>query len=88
VLALPPRTLARRKGEHRLKAPESDRLLRLGRIAVLAEDVLGSPEKASRWLHTPNRALGNRVPLGQLDTDLGVREVESLLLRVAHGVYS
>jgi putative toxin-antitoxin system antitoxin component (TIGR02293 family) len=88
VLGLPSRTIARRKVQHRLKAPESDRLLRLGRIAALAEEVLGGPEKASRWLHTPNRALGGHAPLGQLDTDLGVRAVESVLLRVAHGVYS
>ena len=28
------------------------------------------------------------VPLRQLDTELGARQVEDLLLRIAHGVYS
>jgi putative toxin-antitoxin system antitoxin component (TIGR02293 family) len=88
VLALPPRTLARRKAEQRLRADESDRLFRVGRIAALAEDVLGSREKATSWLHRPNRSLGNQPPLQQLDSDLGVRRVEDLLLRIAHGVYS
>ena len=88
VLDLPPRTLARRKAEQRLRADESDRLFRLGRIATLAEDVLGSQEKSVRWLHAPNRALGNQVPLRRLDTDLGARQVEDVLLRIAHGVYS
>ncbi len=88
VLALPPRTLARRKVEQRLHADESDRLFRLGRIAALAEDVLGSREKATSWLHRPNRALGNQPPLQQLDSDPGTRRVEDLLLRIAHGVYS
>jgi putative toxin-antitoxin system antitoxin component (TIGR02293 family) len=88
VLALPARTLARRKAEHRLTGNESDRLFRFGRIAAFAEDVLGSREKASRWLHAPNRALGNQAPLRHLDTDLGSRRVEDLLLRIAHGVYS
>jgi len=88
VLNVPPRTLARRKREKRLRADESDRLFRLGRIATLAEDVLGSREKATRWLHRPNRALGNATPLHQMDTDLGARQVEDLLLRIAHGVYS
>jgi putative toxin-antitoxin system antitoxin component (TIGR02293 family) len=88
VVAVPQRTLARRKVEHKLKAAESDRLLRFGRIAALAEDVLGSREKVSRWLHAPNRALGNQPPLRHLDTDLGSRQVESVLLRIAHGVYS
>ena len=88
VLHLPPRTLARRKREQRLRADESDRLFRVGRIAALAEELLGSREKASRWLHRPNRALGRVIPLRHLDTDLGARRVEDLLLRIAHGVYS
>ena len=88
LLHLPLRTLARRKREKRLRADESDRLLRLGRIAVLAEEVLGSREKATRWLHAPNRALGDGAPLRCLDTDLGTRRVEDLLLRIAHGTYS
>ena len=88
LLHLPARTLARRKKEKRLRADESDRLFRLGRIAALAEEVLGSRVKAATWLHQPNRALGNETPLRHLDTDLGARQVEDLLLRIAHGVYS
>lgn len=88
VLHVPPRTLARRKRERRLHADESDRLFRLGRIAALAEEVLGSRGKATRWLHEPNRALGNAVPLRQLDTEVGARQVEDLLVRIAHGVHS
>jgi len=88
VLDLPLRTLARRKRERRLRADESDRLLRLGRIAALAEEMLGSREKAAAWLHQPNRALGNVAPLRHLDTDLGARDVEDLLIRIAHGVHS
>jgi len=88
VLALPPRTLARRKRERRLRADESDRLLRLGRIAVLAEEVLGDRERAGRWLHEPSQALGGERPLDLLDTDLGARQVEDVLTRLAHGVHS
>jgi len=88
LLHLPTRTLVRRKREKRLRADESDRLLRLGRIAALAQEVLGSREKATRWLHAPNRALGHAIPLRCLDTDLGARQVEDVLLRTAHGTYS
>jgi putative toxin-antitoxin system antitoxin component (TIGR02293 family) len=88
VLHVPPRTLARRKRERRLRADESDRLFRLGRIATLAEEVLGSREKATRWLHETNRALRQRTPLQVLDTEVGARQVEDLLLRIAYGVYS
>ena len=86
ILRIPARTLARRKRQHRLSPEESDRLFRLGRIATLAEDVLGDREKASRWLRTANRALGGTPPLSRLDTDLGAEEVEAALLRLAHGV--
>lgn len=88
ILDLPPRTLARRKKERRLHADESDRLLRLGRVAALAEEVLGTRDKATRWLHAPNLALGEESPLSRLDSDLGTRQVEDVLVRIAHGVYS
>jgi len=88
IVRLPPRTLARRKTENHFRADESDRLLRVARVAALAEDVLGSREKASRWLRSPIRALNAETPLRQLDTDLGAREVENILLRTAHGVHS
>jgi len=88
VLRIPPRTLARRRQERRLRPDESDRLFRVARIAALAEASLGGREKAARWLGRPNRALGNAVPLHHLDTDLGARQVEDLLGRISHGVYS
>jgi putative toxin-antitoxin system antitoxin component (TIGR02293 family) len=88
VLGVPARTLARRRASGRFTASESDRLVRLGRIAALAEQVLGGRDKAVRWLHRANRALGQRVPVRELDTDLGAREVEAILLRIEHGVYS
>lgn len=88
VLRIPPRTLARRRKEGRLQATESDRLLRVARIATFAEDILGEPGKAGRWLLKPNRALGGMIPLDQLDTDLGAQHVVQILGRIGHGVYS
>ena len=37
---------------------------------------------------TPKRALGNITPLRCCDTDVGAREVEALLGRIEHGVFS
>ena len=87
TLDLPPRTLARRKQERRLHRDESDRLFRLVRIAAQATETLGD-DPGKRWLHTPNRALGGQRPLDLLDTDLGSRQVEEVLGRIEHGVYS
>jgi putative toxin-antitoxin system antitoxin component (TIGR02293 family) len=88
ILRLPQRTLARRKQARMLTADESDRLMRVARIAALAEETLGSAARAGRWLHEPNAALGSVPPIRWLDTDLGAKEVEELLIRVGHGVYS
>jgi putative toxin-antitoxin system antitoxin component (TIGR02293 family) len=88
ILRLPPRTLARRKKTGVLSAEESDRLVRFARIGGLAEEVLGSSASAGRWLREPNPALGNTAPIRWLDTDIGVKEIEQLLIRIAHGAYS
>jgi putative toxin-antitoxin system antitoxin component (TIGR02293 family) len=61
---------------------------RLGRITTLAVEVLGDAERATRWLQRPNRALGGAIPLALLDTDLGAQQVEHLLGRIEHGVFS
>ena len=88
VLHLPQRTIARRKKERKLRVGESDRLLRLARLGAQAANVLGSEEKAARWLRRPNRALGNEVPLELLESDIGTRQVEEVLGRIEYGVYS
>ncbi len=88
AIDLPQRTIARRKKERRLRAGESDRLFRLARIAAQAAAVLGSEENAGRWLHRPNRALGNYTPLELLDSDIGARQIEALLGRIEHGLLS
>ena len=88
VLNVPLRTLARRRHDRKLDAGESDRLYRLARIAGQAVAALGTEDKAATWLRRPNRALNGAVPLGLLDTDLGARQVEDVLGRMAHGVVS
>jgi len=88
AIHLPQRTVARRRRERRLRADESDRLLRLARVGAQTAAVLGSDEKAAAWLRRPNRALEGRTPLELLDSDLGARQVEDLLGRIEHGLFS
>jgi len=88
-LGIPQRTMTRRLSQHsRLSAAESDRTVRLARVYAIAVEMIGNKEKAVEWLRTPNRALAGERPLDQLDTDLGAREVEDVLGRIAYGVYS
>jgi len=86
VLDIPRRTRARRKESRRLTAVESDRLVRLARAAAQAAGVLGSRQKAASWLARPNRALGGKVPLHLLETEVGERLVEEVLGRIEYGV--
>lgn len=86
VLLVPPRTLARRKESARMRAVESDRVIRLARVGARAVQVLGTEEKAATWLHRSNKALGDQPPLDLLRTDLGAKQVEDVLGRIEHGV--
>jgi putative toxin-antitoxin system antitoxin component (TIGR02293 family) len=89
VAGISGRTLSRRLATHsRLSAEESDRMVRIARVLAMADETLGDRPKASRWLQTPNRALEDRTPFELLDTDAGVRSVETVLGRIAYGVYS
>jgi putative toxin-antitoxin system antitoxin component (TIGR02293 family) len=87
VLGIPERTIARRKEEQHLTAAESDRLYRVARTVAHASSVLGGSEKGTTWLKRRNRALGDEAPLSLLDTDVGARQVEEVLLRIAYGIY-
>lgn len=88
ALQLARRTLARRKESNRLDAQESERIVRLADIAARATSILGTVQKAKQWLIAGNRALGGAAPISLLDTDVGTRAVEDVLLRIEHGVYS
>jgi putative toxin-antitoxin system antitoxin component (TIGR02293 family) len=88
VLGIPPRTVARRKDARHFNPRESDRLYRVASTLSQAVEVLGSIDKARLWLKTPNRALGCEMPLELLDTDIGTRQVEEVLLRLNYGIFS
>jgi putative toxin-antitoxin system antitoxin component (TIGR02293 family) len=89
AFGIPARTLSRRRSASAYLTPsESDRVARVARIFALATSVLGDDERARGWLRGPNRALRGSRPLDLLDTELGTHEVEAVLGRIAHGVYS
>jgi len=88
-LGLAKRTIARRLQEKQaLTAEESERIVRLARVLAEATHVLGSIEKARRWMQKPSRALGGEVPLRMLDTDVGANGVLEELGRIDYGVFA
>jgi putative toxin-antitoxin system antitoxin component (TIGR02293 family) len=84
-----PRTLVRRKQQGRFSAEESDRLLRASRILGRALELFeGDRDAAIEWMLNTQPALGGASPIEAARTELGAREVESLVGRLEHGVYS
>jgi putative toxin-antitoxin system antitoxin component (TIGR02293 family) len=88
-LVVPKRTLARRKAANEpLTVEETDKALRLERIAVQAERVFGAADKAHRWLRKAKRELKGETPLACLASEAGARVVEEMLFRIEHGIHA
>ena len=85
-LALSRKTLAHRRGLGSLTPDQSDRFSRLLRMIEEVEITFGDAGKAHAWLRRPTPLLDGETPLDRLDTDIGTRQVEAILGRIAHGL--
>lgn len=85
VLNIPRRTLARRET---FGLDESERIVRVTSAFQRTLEVFEDLEKGRKWFAAAQRAFGGRTPLEMCRTELGAREVENLLGRIEHGVYS
>jgi putative toxin-antitoxin system antitoxin component (TIGR02293 family) len=88
LLRLNPRTFQRRLDEGILSLAESERLWELSKVFSRAVEVLESVPGAIHWFKNPIQALGWATPLAYARTSVGLREVENILGRIEHGVYS
>ncbi|MEN8167499.1 MAG: antitoxin Xre/MbcA/ParS toxin-binding domain-containing protein [Pseudomonadota bacterium] len=88
ALAIPERTLTRRKREGTLNSEETAKLIRLARIIERAEEVFEDFEIAIDWLKSANSTLSGATPLSLLDTDIGAESVMDTLGRIEHGIFA
>lgn len=89
AVRITPRTLIRRRNENKLSPEESDRLVSVSRLLAQSFELFeGNKVAAIRWFTSPNRALGNKVPIEVAATEIGAREVEDLIGRLEHGVFT
>lgn len=86
ALGVSTRTLSRRREAGRLTTDESDRLVLLAEIVVLARRALDSAAAAGEWLSAPHSMLGDESPLGHMDTVAGMEEVKSMLYHIEYGM--
>src|SRR5262245_11996892 len=72
TLIVPRRTLTHRRARKEALSPEeSDRAVRLARLAALAEHVFGDAERAWHWLRASKRQFDGRSPLQFMVTEAG-----------------
>lgn len=86
---VPRRTLVHRRSKSEpLTHDESDRAVRIARIASLAEEIFGDDAKAARWLRKPKERFEGRTPMEVLRTEAGARLVEEMLLQLDYGIFA
>ena len=89
VVGIPERTFARRKVTGRFTLDESERLLRIANVFEKATQLFeGNVAGAVTWLTNPKKAFGHETPLAYSRTEVGAHEVENLIGRLEHGVFS
>ena len=89
IMGIPSRTLARRKASGRLTADESEKLLRLSATFENALELFeGNRRQALAWLSSPKKEFEEQTPLEYSRTEVGARQVEDLIGRLEHGVFS
>lgn len=88
IVGISSSTLLRRKKSGRLLPEESEHVLRIAQLLSAAQELFGDAADAADWMRSSNLSLGGASPLAFADTEIGAREVEDLLGRIAYGVYS
>jgi putative toxin-antitoxin system antitoxin component (TIGR02293 family) len=77
---------ATRQRRDRLKPEEGERLVRVASLLALAVDVWGDEDGASAFLTSPHPMLGGAVPIDRVLSEIGARQVESILLALDLGL--
>ena len=86
-LVVPRRTLAHRIAMRQpLSRDESDKAVRVARIAAMAERAFRDAGKAWRWLRKPKRRFEGKAPMEMLATETGARLVEEMILQFEYGM--
>jgi putative toxin-antitoxin system antitoxin component (TIGR02293 family) len=87
-LRIAKRTLTRKQSERRaLSVEESEKVLRVARIRNVARALFRTDEAVADWLGKADPALDGAAPLDLLDTEIGARQVEELILSLGHGQF-
>lgn len=76
------------KPEEILPRAVGEKSVRLLQLREQALEVFENPVDVIAWFNEPNEAFSGRTPIDHAQTEFGCRQVERLLKRIDHGVYS
>ena len=82
------RTIQRKTNSDIFPEHVSESILQVAQVYSRGIEVFESQEKFKRWLHSTNRALGNKKPYEMISTRYGTQMVLDLLVRIEYGVIS
>lgn len=88
ILNVAKATLHNKKGKEKFDQYISERIFLLADLYSFGYEVFENREKFNQWMKTPNRSLGEVVPLNLLDTLYGLEEVKHLIGRIEYGIFS
>jgi putative toxin-antitoxin system antitoxin component (TIGR02293 family) len=84
---VPRRTLQHRRARKEyLSREESDRAVRLARLAALTEKIFGDFKEGMLWLRSPKKRFHGRTPVDMMATEAGSRLVEEALYQIDEGM--
>ncbi|MFT6851153.1 MAG: putative toxin-antitoxin system antitoxin component (TIGR02293 family) [Sphingobacteriales bacterium] len=66
----------------------SERIYELARLFGAGYEVFDSKVDFKKWLMTPSRTLGDKIPFDLLDSSFGFEIVENEIIRIQYNVYS
>lgn len=81
-------TLINKKGSQKYSIPLSERIIALAELYSFGYEVFEDQDKFNAWMFHPNQALGGAIPFDFIDNIYGREEIQNLIGRIAHGIYS
>lgn len=81
-------TLINKKGGQKYSIPLSERIIALAELYSFGYEVFEDQDKFNAWMFHSNQALGGAIPFDFIDNIYGREEIQNLIGRIAHGVYS
>ncbi len=88
ILSISDRQLTRYKDDKILRIDISAQLIQIAELYEFGYEVFENEEKFQKWMISKIRALGYQKPINLLDTPFGISEVQNIIGRLEHGVYS